>query len=771
MGKRDINDIDKINDYWNALNYIAAGELYLLDNPLMRRELTLKDIKPNVVGHWGTVPGQNFVYTHLNRAIIKYDLNMIYISGPGHGGNSQVANTYLEGSYTEIYPDITQDEEGLRKLMKRFSFPGGISSHAAPETPGSINEGGELGYSLSHAFGAILDNPTLIAATVVGDGESETGPLSASWQLNKFINPKTDGTILPILHLNGYKINNPTILSRISKEELYCYFRGLGWRPYYVHGSDPKDLHKQMMKAMDYVIRAIKEIKKNATNTSPRPIWPMIILETPKGITGPKEVVGSYRAHQIPFPVKDQANLERLKKWLKSYHPEKLFDDNGSLRSDLRCLIPDHNHRMGVNPITNGGLLLKDLNLPDFRNYGIKLEGHGTEEAQDTMELGKYLRDVFKLNDKEKNFRIFGPDEAISNRLTYVFDETNKSWDATKYHTDELLKKDGRVLDSILSEHLCEGALEGYLLTGRHGIIHSYEAFIRIVDSMASQHAKWLKVTKELPWRKEISSLNYLLVSHVWQQDHNGFTHQDPGFLNHMVTKKPDIVRIYLPFDANTLICTMDHVLQTKDYINVVVASKHPRPQWLNMKEAEEHCIKGIDVWKWASTNNGENPDVVLACAGDTPTLEALAAVTLIKKYSKIKVRFVNVIDLMKLVSNNHHPHGLTDDDYDNIFTRSKPIIFNFHGYPSLIHQLTYNRTNENIHVRGYAEEGTITTPFDMRVQNRIDRYHLVLDILKYTGKPNKRLEDYCNEMLDKHYTYIRENGKDIPEVREWKWQ
>ncbi len=765
-------EVKLLNDYWRASNYLAVGQLYLMDNPLLKRKLELTDVKPTIVGHWGTVPGQNLIYTHLNRIIIKNNLNMIYISGPGHGGNSPVAHTYLEGSYSAVYPDITQDEEGIKKLMKRFSFPGGISSHAAPETPGSINEGGELGYSISHAYGAILDNPSLIAATVVGDGEAETGPLSASWQLNKFINPKTDGTIFPILHLNGYKINNPTILARISKKELGDYFRGLGWKPYYVKGERASDLHKKLAKAMDDVVKDIKLIKENSKKESVRPRWPMIILDTPKGLTGPKEIVGTYRAHQIPFQVKEEEALRRLEKWLKSYNPDKLFNQDGTLKEELRTLIPPKNKRMGLNPVTNGGLITEDLILPNFRNYRVEVNYPGKVVKQDMLELGKYLRDVFKLNKDNKNFRLFGPDEVVSNRLGHILEEEDKTWNISKLKIDENLSCRGRVFDSVLSEHLCQGAIEGYLLTGRHGIIHSYEAFVRIVDSMTSQHAKWLKVSKELPWRKDISSLNYILSSHVWQQDHNGFTHQDPGFLNHLVTKKADTVRIYLPFDANTLICTVDHILQTKNYINVVIASKHERPQWLNMKEAEEHCIKGIDIWKWASIKEGEDPDVILAAAGDTPTLEILAAASILReKAPGIKVRVVNVLDLMRLESHNKHPHGLTDENYDKIFTKTKPIIFAFHGYAPLIHQLTYNRTNKDLHVRGYDEEGTITTPFDMRVQNKIDRFHLILDVLKYTGKKNKTIENYCNEMLDKHASYIVEHGKDIPEVTEWKWK
>ena len=772
MASMNKKELEKIIDYWNALNYLSVGELYLLDNPLLKRPLAMSDIKPVVVGHFGTVPGQNLIYAHLNRVIKKYDLNMIYISGPGHGGNSPVANTYLEGSYTKIYPNITQDEEGMQKLMKRFSFPGGISSHDAPETPGSIHEGGELGYSIAHAYGAVLDNPDLIAVAVVGDGEAETGPLAASWQLNKFINPKTDGVVLPILHLNHFKINNPTILSRISKDELYDYFIGLGWKPYYVKERDVTKLHKRFAQALEDVVKDIKDIKKYANKYEERPWWPMIIFDTEKGLTGPAEVVGTYKSHQIPFQVVDSKSLKRLEKWLKSYHPEKLFDKDGHLRSDLQELVPDENRVMGLNPVTNGGKLLKELILPDYKKYGVRLRKHGSVEAQDMVELGKYLADVFKLNEDNKNFRLFGPDEAVSNRLTEVFNNTYKMWNLPIDERDYRLSYRGRVLDSVLSEHLCEGALEGYILTGRHGIIHSYEAFIRLVDSMTSQHAKWIKVSKELGWREPISSLNYILTSHVWQQDHNGYTHQDPGFLNHLVTKKADIVRMYLPIDANTLISTVDHILQTKNYINVVVASKHPRYQWLSMNEAAEHCKAGIGVFEWASSFEGKNPSVVLACAGDTPTLEVIAAASILKEYApKLKFRVVNVIDLFRLEPDSKHPHGLSDDKFDRIFTKNKPVIFAFHGYPSLIHQLVYKRENDNFHVRGYNEEGTITTPFDMRVQNHIDRYHLVLDVLKYTNTDNEELYDYCVEMLNKHYKYIRENGIDMPVVRNFKWK
>ena len=777
------NEVNKLDEYFRAANYLSACQLYLLDNPLLERPLKITDIKSTIVGHWGTVPGQNFIYLHLNRIIRENDLNMIYISGPGHGGNAMVANAYLEGTYSEVYPNITEDKEGLKKLFKQFSFPGGISSHVAPETPGSINEGGELGYSLSHAFGAVLDNPDLIAACVVGDGEAETGPLATSWNLNKFLNPKTDGVVLPILHLNGFKIANPTVLSRISSEELDNYFRGLGWDPYYVEGTDTKQMHVKMAEALDEIVLKIKKIKSDAKANDKirRPMWPMLILRTPKGWTGPrvvegKQIEGTFRAHQVPIAINssNDKNLEILEHWLKSYKPEELFDEDGKFRSDLKKLAPQGYRRMSANIHANGGKLLKDLRKPDFKDYAVKFDKHGSIIAQDMIELGKYVRDVIKLNEDEKNFRIFGPDEALSNRLNAIFEETDRQWVNKTYDNDEYLDVNGRVIDSYLSEHFCEGALEGYLLTGRHGFIHSYEAFARIIDSMVSQHAKWLKVTKSLSWREDISSLNIILSSHIWQQDHNGYTHQDPGFLNHLVTKKADIVRMYLPPDANCLISCFDHVISTKNYINVIVASKHPRYQWLTMDEAIKHCTKGIGIWPWASNDEGKEPDVVLACAGDTPTLEVLAATSILNdKFPKLKVRVVNVVDLMRLESNNKHPHGLTDEDYDAIFTKNKPIIFAFHGYPSLIHQLTYNRHNKNIHVHGYMEEGTITTPFDMRVQNKIDRFNLVIDVLKYVklGDKSSELIEWCKDKLVEHNEYIREYGKDMDIVTKWKWE
>ena len=773
-------EIKKIDAYFRAANYLSVGQLYLLDNPLLKRKLSLKDVKPNIVGHWGTAPGQNFIYVHLNRVIKKYDLNMIYISGPGHGGQAMVANTYLEGSYSEIYPSITKDEEGLRKLFKQFSFPGGISSHVAPETPGSINEGGELGYSLAHAYGAVLDNPDLIATCVIGDGELETGPLAASLQINKIINPKTDGVVLPILHLNGYKIANPTVFSRISDMELDDFFRGCGYLPYYVEGDDPMLMHKRMMEVLDEIVEKIKDIKyKKSTK---RPKWPMIVLRTPKGWTGPKEVdnkivEGSFRAHQVPIPVnKDcEDNLSILEEWLKSYHPEELFDENGTLIKELQELVPVGDRRMGANPHANGGKLLSELNLPDFKSYAVDVKKHGEVLAQDMMELGKYIRDIIKLNKDKHNFKVFAPDEALSNRLNFVFEETDRKWNAEKLDSDEYLNSEGFVIDSILSEHVCQGMLEGYILTGRHGFFTSYEAFIRIVDSMASQHAKWLKVSKELPWRQNISSLNYVLTSHVWQQDHNGYTHQDPGFLNHLVTKKADIVRIYLPPDANCLLSCFEHCVKSKNYINVMVASKHPRPQWLSMDEAVIHCTQGIGIWKWASNDEGTEPDIVMACCGDTPTLETLAAVSILREYfSELKIRVVNVVDLMRLQSNIEHPHGLNDDDYDAIFTKDKPIIFAFHGYPNLVHQLTYKRHNDDLHVHGYNEEGTITTRFDMCVQNGIDRYHLVLAALKrlpQLGNRGSMLTQMCKDKLVMHKQYIYEYGEDMPEIKNWVWE
>lgn len=773
--------LEKMDAYWRAANYLSAGQLYLLDNPLLREPLTTDHIKKKIVGHWGTVPGQNFIYVHLNRVIKKYDLDMIYISGPGHGGNFMVANTYLEGSYSEVYPNISRDAEGMKKLFKQFSFPGGISSHVAPETPGSINEGGELGYSLAHAFGSVFDNPGMITTCVVGDGEAETGPLATAWHSNKFLNPATDGAVLPILHLNGYKISNPTIFSRISHDEIQKFFEGCGWKPYFVEGDDPKTMHKLMAETLDTVIEEIKAIQKAAREdgVKERPMWPMIVFRSPKGWTGPKVVDGkqienSFRAHQVPITMEQPDHLELLEKWLKSYKPEELFDENGRLIPELEELAPVGDHRMGANPHANGGKLLRDLRLPDFKNYAIDVPVPGSVEAQDMIELGGFVRDIFKLNKEQRNFRIFGPDETMSNRLGKVFEETNRDWNAEAYDSDEFLANDGRVMDSMLSEHMCEGWLEGYLLTGRHGFFASYEAFIRIVDSMFSQHAKWLKVTSELPWRQKIASLNYILSSNVWQQDHNGFTHQDPGFLDHVANKKADVVRMYLPPDTNCLLSCFDHCIRSKNYVNVMVTSKHPRPQWLTMEQAVKHCTQGIGIWEWASNDQGEEPDVVLACCGDTPTLECLAAVTIMREHlPQVKIRFINVVDLFKLQPQSAHPHGLSDADFNALFTRDKPIIFAFHGYPTLIHELLYHRENRNLFVCGYNEEGTITTPFDMRVQNEIDRFHLVLDMIKALPELGNKGSYLYQKMMDTlvaHKQYISEYGQDLPEVRDWKW-
>ena len=774
----------RIDAYWRAANYLSVGQIYLYDNPLLRRPLEMKDVKRMLLGHWGTTPGQNFIYAHLNRVIKARDLNMIYVAGPGHGGPALVGNTYLEGTYSEIYPDISQDETGLRKLFVQFSFPGGIPSHVSPECPGSIHEGGELGYSLSHSFGAVFDNPDLLVACVIGDGEAETGPLATAWHSNKFLNPISDGAVLPILHLNGYKISNPTVLARITHEELEQLLRGYGWSPYFVEGDDPDLMHEAMASTLDQAMDEIARIQGAARKAgkADRPRWPMIVLKSPKGWTGPKFVdgipnEGTFHAHQVPIAVSPSAppgHLKQLEDWLRSYRPEELFDAEGRLVPELAELAPKGERRMGANPHANGGILLRDLRMPDFRDFGLAIPSPGVPGPGDTHVLGRFLREVVKLNDDRRNFRVFGPDETLSNGLEAVFEATARQWEAAVVPTDELLAPAGRVLE-MLSEHQCEGWLEGYLLTGRHGLFNCYEAFIHIIDSMFNQHAKWLKVTLRLPWRRRIASLNYLLSSHVWRQDHNGFTHQDPGFIDLVVNKKAEVVRVYLPPDANCLLSVMDHCLRSRHYVNVVIAGKHPSPQWLTMDAALAHCTEGIGIWQWASNDQDQAPDVAMACCGDVPTLETLAAVSIMRRsLPDLRIRVVNVVDLMKLQPASEHPHGLGDEDFDALFTRDKPIIFAFHAYPWLIHRLTYRRHNhDNLHVRGYKEEGTITTPFDMTVLNELDRFHLVMDAidrLPQTGEKGIYLKQQLTARLIEHRQYIDRYGEDMPEIRNWRW-
>jgi xylulose-5-phosphate/fructose-6-phosphate phosphoketolase len=775
--------VRKMDAYWRAANYLSVGQIYLYDNPLLREPLKLEHVKPRLLGHWGTTPGQNFIYVHLNRVIKKYDLNVIYVSGPGHGGPAVVGNVYLEGTYSEIYPNISEDVSGMQKLFKQFSFPGGIPSHVAPETPGSIHEGGELGYSLSHSFGAAFDNPDLIVACVVGDGEAETGPLATGWHSNKFLNPAHDGAVLPILHLNGYKIDNPAVLARIGREELEHLLLGYGYTPYFVEGHEPEAMHRLMAATLDKVVAEIRRIQSDARDrgVTERPRWPMIVLKTPKGWTGPKEVdgrpvEGTYRAHQVPLsePTEHPEHLKILESWMRSYRPEELFDAGGKLIPELRELAPKGERRMGANPRANGGVLLRDLRLPDFCDYAIEVPKPGNVMNEDARTLGKFFRDVIKLNAEQRNFRIFGPDETASNRLTAVFEVTNKQWLGTVIPTDDRLSPDGRVIE-MLSEHQCEGWLEGYLLTGRHGIFNTYEAFVHVIDSMFNQHAKWLKVTRRLPWRRPVASLNILLASHVWRQDHNGFTHQDPGFIDHVVNKKAEVIRVYLPPDTNCLLSVMDHCLRSRHYVNVVVASKHPSPQWLTMDQAVKHCTAGIGIWEWASNDRGGEPDVVMACAGDVPTLETLAAVQLLREHiPALKIRVVNVVDLMRLEPATEHPHGLDDHDFDTLFTKDKPIVFAYHGYPWLIHRLTYRRTNhKNLHVRGYKEEGTISTAFDMTVMNDLDRFHLVGDVVDRVPELTKTAAYVKQAVRDKlidHRRYITTYGEDMPEIRDWVW-
>ena len=775
--------VQKMHAYWRAANYLSVGQIYLYDNALLKKPLKLAHVKPRLLGHWGTTPGLNFIYVHLNRVINQYDLNVIYVCGPGHGGPGLVANTYLEGTYSELYPDVSQDEQGMKKLFTQFSFPGGIPSHVAPEIPGSINEGGELGYSLSHAYGAAFDNPHLLVACVVGDGEAETGPLATSWHSNKFLNPVHDGAVLPILHLNGFKIAGPTVLARLPRDEIEALFRGYGYRPHFVEGDEPEEMHQLMAATLDTVVADIRRIQRGARRNGfqRRPRWPMIILRSPKGWTGPrvvdrKPVEGTFRSHQVPVSqLKTRStHLKILEQWMKSYRPQELFDRKGRLIAELAELAPKGERRMGANPHANGGLLLRDLKLPDFREYALKVAKPGDVEAEATSAQGQFIRDVFKLNAGARNFRVFSPDETVSNRWGAVLEVTNRCSTAEIVPGDDHVAPDGRVME-MLSEHQCEGWLEGYLLTGRHGFFSSYEAFIHIIDSMFNQHAKWLDVTRRIPWRKPIASLNYLLSSHVWRQDHNGFSHQDPGFIDVVMNKKADIIRVYLPPDANTLLAVTDRCLRSRHFVNVIVAGKQPAPQWLDMESAVKHCDAGLGIWEWAGSDGGSEPDVVMACAGDVPTMETLAAVEMLRQhFPKLRIRVVNVVDLMTLQPQSEHPRGLSAQDFDVLFTKDKPIIFAYHGYASLIHRLTYRRTNHhNLHVRGYKEEGTTTTPFDMAVRNDIDRFHLVKDVIDRApslGASGAHLVQIIRDKLIDHHRYIRQYGEDLPEVRDWKW-
>ena len=775
------DELARTDAWWRAANYLSVGQIYLMDNPLLREPLRPEHVKPRLLGHWGTTPGLTFIYAHLNRAIMQRDQDMLYITGPGHGGPGLVAAAYLDGTYSEVYPEITHDEEGLQRLFTQFSFPGGVPSHVAPETPGSIHEGGELGYALSHAYGAAFDNPDLVVAAVIGDGEAETGPLATSWHSNKFVDPRRDGAVLPILHLNGYKIANPTVLARIPEEELLALLRGYGHTPYVVEGSDPEEMHQAFAATLDRCLDEIREVQQRARTTgdAQRPAWPMIVLRSPKGWTGPesvdgKRVEGSWRSHQVPFADarNDESHREVLEEWLRSYRPEELFDATGALVPEVAELHPPGDKRMSATPYANGGLLLKDLRMPDFRQYGVPVDAPGTGSVEATRVLGGFLRDVMARN--LETFRMFAPDENSSNRLQDVMDASPRTWNAQHWPEDDHLAPEGRVME-ILSEHTCQGWLEGYLLTGRHGLFSCYEAFIHLVDSMFNQHAKWLKTTNDIPWRRPIASLNYLLTSHVWRQDHNGFSHQDPGFIDHVVNKKADVIRVYLPPDANTLLSVADHCLRTKQYVNVIVAGKQPALQYLTMDQAIVHCTKGIGIWDWASTDQDGEPDVVVACAGDVPTMEALAATDLLREhFDDLKIRFVNVVDLMRLQHHEEHPHGLRDTEFDSLFTRDRPVIFAYHGYPWLIHRLTYRRTNhDNIHVRGYKEEGTTTTPFDMTVMNQVDRFDLAIDVIDRVPRLQPRaghVREALRNKLIEHRIYVRRYGEDMPEVREWQW-